>query len=180
LINFVFSTKALSDKSLYPLCINRLSFEHKYYKTRNSFRIAICAKELNIHVFTSLWKAFEEKLTNVTGKADLVQLSGYYQYNARINGVMNFNSTSKVNSFWRVVQCVTRCIGVSTQLTVQKCAEYWGVKEEEIFSHLQSLRSIGYEVRSHNTNPQIPRGEYLIPYSFPTLNPKSVQLHKIL
>jgi DNA (cytosine-5)-methyltransferase 1 len=142
--------------------------------------IKLCAKELNTHVFTSLWKAFEEKLTNATGKADLVQLSGYYQYNARINGVMNFNSTSKVNSFWRVVQCVTRCIGVSTQLTIQKCVEHWGVKEEEIFSHLQSLRSIGYEVRSHNTNPQIPIGEYLIPYSFPTLNPKSVQLHKIL
>jgi hypothetical protein len=41
LINFIFSTKALSDKSLHQLYINRLSFEHKYYKTRNSFRIAI-------------------------------------------------------------------------------------------------------------------------------------------
>lgn len=48
--------------------------------------VKLCAKDLDTQVFTSLWKAFEEKLTEVTGKADLVQLSGYYQYDARIIG----------------------------------------------------------------------------------------------
>ncbi|WP_293146061.1 hypothetical protein [Okeania sp. SIO3I5] len=51
---------------------------------------------------------------------------------------------------------------------------------EEIFDYLQCLRKIGYEVRNHNTNPQILPGEYLIPYFFPTLTPKSVQLRKNL
>lgn len=142
--------------------------------------VKLCAKQLDTQVFTSLWKAFEEKLNRATGKADLVQLSGYYQYNPRISGVMNFHGKEKVNLFWRVVQCVTRCMATSVQLKVKEFAECWDVNEENVVYYLQSLRAIGYEVRSHNTNPQIPLGEYLIPYAFPTLNPKSVQLRKVL
>ncbi len=142
--------------------------------------VKLCAKQLDTQVFTSLWKAFEEKLNEATGKADLVQLSGYYQYNARISGIMNFYGKEKVSLFWRVVQCVTRCMTTSAQLKVKEFAECWGVNQEDVVSYLQSLRAIGYEVRSHNTNPQIPLGEYLIPYAFPTLNPKSVQLRKVL
>lgn len=141
--------------------------------------VKLCAKDLNAQVFTALWKAFEEKLNEATGKADLVQLSGYYQYDARISGVMNFRSTLKVNSFWRVVQCVTRCIGIAAQLTATEFAALWGV-QEDVFFYLQSLKAMGYEVRSHNTNPQIPAGKYLIPYAFPTLNPHSVQLRKTI
>jgi DNA (cytosine-5)-methyltransferase 1 len=85
----------------------------------------------------------------------------------------------KVNSFWRVVQCVTRCIGTAAQLTATEFAELWGVKED-VFFYLQSLKAMGYEVRSHNTNPQIPAGKYLIPYAFPTLNSHSVQLRKTI
>lgn len=140
----------------------------------------LCAKQLDTRVFTSLWKAFEEKLNEATGKADLVQLSGYYQYNARISGIMNFYGEEKVDLFWRVVQCVTRCIATSAQLKAKEFAECWCVNEEDVVSYLKSLRAIGYEVRSHNTNPQIPLDEYLIPYAFPTLNPKSVQLRKVL
>jgi DNA (cytosine-5)-methyltransferase 1 len=158
---------------VYPSC----GYDDWVLGTRS---VKLCAKELDTQIFISLWKAFEEKLNEATGKADLVQLSGYYQYNARISGVMNFYTKSKVNSFWRVVQCVTRCIGIAAQLKATEFAEQWGVKEEDIFLYLQSLRAMGYEVRSHNTNPQIPAGEYLIPYAFPTLNPKSVQLRKIL
>jgi DNA (cytosine-5)-methyltransferase 1 len=142
--------------------------------------VRLCAKQLDTQVFTSLWKAFEEKLNEATGKADLVQLSGYYQYKARISGVMNFYSKEKIDLFWRVVQCVTRYVAISAPLKVQEFAEFWGVNEEDVFFYLKSLRAIGYEVRSHNTNPQIPLGEYLIPYAFPTLNPKSVQLRKTL
>jgi DNA (cytosine-5)-methyltransferase 1 len=140
--------------------------------------VKLCGKDLDMQVFTSLWKAFEEKLTEVTGKADLVQLSGYYQYNAQINGVMNFDPKLKINQFWRVVQCVTRCIGIATQLSDKELAEKWGVKAEDIYSYLKSLRTMGYEVRNNKTNAQIPEGKYLIPYTFPTLNPKSVQLRK--
>ncbi|QLE50821.1 DNA cytosine methyltransferase [Nostoc sp. C057] len=142
--------------------------------------VKLCAKALDTQLYTSLWKAFEEKLTEATGKADLVQLSGYYQYTARISGIITFHPQLKVKPLWRVIQCVTRCIGTAAQLSATELAELWGVKAEDVFSYLQSLRAMGYEVRNHNTNPQISKGEYLIPYAFPTLNPKSVQLRKNL
>ncbi|MBD2522933.1 DNA cytosine methyltransferase [Nostoc sp. FACHB-133] len=142
--------------------------------------VKLCAKALDTQLYTSLWKAFEEKLTEATGKADLVQLSGYYQYNARISGIITFHPKLEVKPLWRVIQCVARCIGTAAQLSATELADLWGVKAEDVFSYLQSLRAMGYEVRNHNTNPQIPKGEYLIPYAFPTLNPKSVQLRKNL
>ncbi|MEO1185946.1 MAG: DNA cytosine methyltransferase, partial [Cyanobacteria bacterium J06636_27] len=127
-----------------------------------------------------LWKAFEEKLIQITGMADLVQLSGYYQYNPKITGIINFSPQSKVSYFWYIVQSIVRGIGVAKQLSASELASLWKVESENIFSYLQSLRSIGYEVRNHNTNSQIPQGKYLIPYAFPTLTPKSVQLRKSL
>ncbi len=143
-------------------------------------KVKLCANDLDQNLFTALWKAFEEKLLEMTGMADLVQLSGYYQYNPRISGIMSFHPELKVTLFWRVVQCVVRGIGVATQLSAGDLASLWGVKAENVFSYLTSLRTMGYEVRNHNTNPQIPQGEYLIPYAFPTLTPRSVQLRKNL
>ncbi|HEY9834283.1 MAG TPA: DNA cytosine methyltransferase [Stenomitos sp.] len=141
-------------------------------------QVKLCANNLDRHIFTALWKAFEEKLIELTGMADLVQLSGYYQYSSRIRGVLNFNPNLKVEKFWRIVQHVVEGIGVATQLSAQGLGLLWDVNTDDVFSYLQSLRHLGYEVRNHNTNSQIPKGEYLIPYAFPTLNPKSVQLRK--
>ncbi len=143
-------------------------------------KVKLCAKDLDKRVFTALWKAFEEKLTELTDKADLVQLSGYYQYNARICGTLTFQPQLEVDTFWRVVQCVVTGIGVAIQVSAQELAALWAVKAEDVFSCLKCLRSMGYEVRNHNTNPQITKGEYLIPYAFPTLTPRSVQLRKKL
>jgi DNA (cytosine-5)-methyltransferase 1 len=143
-------------------------------------KVKLCAKDLEKSVFTALWKAFEEKLVEVTGKADLVQLAGYYQYTPRIRGVMSFDPQLRVEPFWRVVQGVVSGIGVATQLSVQELSLLGGVNIGEVFSYLQALRSLGYEVRNHHTNSQIPKGEYLIPYAFPTLTPKSIQLRKNL
>ncbi|MBD1939436.1 DNA cytosine methyltransferase [Microcoleus sp. FACHB-68] len=146
----------------------------------NTSKVKLCAKNLNKSVYTCLWKAFEEKLIEVTGKADLVQLSGYYQYPPRISAEITFHHSLTVDPFWVVVQCVVRGIGVATQMPAQKLAALWKVKEKDVFSYLKSLRSMGYEVRNHNTNSQITQGEYLIPYAFPTLSPRSVQLGKNL
>ncbi|WP_413038959.1 DNA cytosine methyltransferase [Roseofilum sp. Guam] len=142
--------------------------------------VTLSANKLDTTLFTSLWKAFEEKVNEATGKADLVQLSGYYQYKPCIRGIMSFCPQIEVDIFWHILESVTRCIGTTTQLTAKELANYWGVNAEDIFSYLKVLRAMGYEVRSHNTNPQIPVNQYLIPYAFPTLNPKSVQLHKKL
>jgi DNA (cytosine-5)-methyltransferase 1 len=143
-------------------------------------KVRLCANDLNMYLFTALWKAFEEKVIEFTGMADLVQLSGYYQYNPRIKGILTFHPALQVEPFWRVIQYVVGGLGVATQLSAQSLALLWGVNTDDVFSYLQSLRQLGYEVRNHNTNPQIPKGEYLIPYAFPTLTPKSVQLRKNL
>lgn len=141
-------------------------------------QVKLCANHLDPCVFTALWKAFEEKLIKLTEMADLVQLSGYYQYSPRIRRCLTFNDHFKVEPFWHVIQCVVGGIGVATQLSAQELGLLWAVKADDVFSYLQFLRHLGYEVRNYNTNPQIPKGEYLIPYAFPTLNPKSVQLRK--
>jgi DNA (cytosine-5)-methyltransferase 1 len=143
-------------------------------------KVKLYANNLDRYLFTALWKAFEEKLIELTGMADLVQLSGYYQYSPRIKGILTFNPNLKIEPFWHVVQYVLRGIGVATQLSAQQLALLWAINADDVFSYLQSLRHLGYEVRNHNTNPQIPKGQYLIPYAFPTLNPKSVQLRKKL
>ncbi len=143
-------------------------------------KVKLCAKSLNVNLFTALWKAFEEKLIEITGMADLVQLSGYYQYSPKISGIMNFERELKADTLWRILQSLVRGIGVAKQLSASELASLWTVETQNIFSYLQSLRSIGYEVRNNNTNSQIPKGKYLIPYAFPTLTPKSVQLRKSL
>jgi DNA (cytosine-5)-methyltransferase 1 len=142
--------------------------------------VKLCANDIDPCVFTALWKALEEKIIELTGMADLVQLSGYYQYSLKIRSRLTFNRHFEVEQFWHVVQCVLEGIGVATQLTAPELGLLWAVNADDVFSYLQSLRNLGYEVRNHNTNPQIHKGEYLIPYSFPTLNPKSVQLRKQL
>lgn len=43
---------------------------------------------------------------------------------------MNFHPQREVDSFWRVVQCITRCIGTAAQLTTTELAEQWGVMEQ--------------------------------------------------
>jgi DNA (cytosine-5)-methyltransferase 1 len=143
-------------------------------------KVKLCANKLGKCVFTALWKAFEEKFVEMTGMADLVQLSGYYQYSPRISGVLTFNPSLNIAPFWRVVQCVVSGIAVATQLSAKELALLWGVNPDDTFSYLQDLRAMGYEVRNHNTNPQISTGKYLIPYTFPTLTPRSVQLRKNL
>ncbi len=143
-------------------------------------QVKLIARDLDGRIFTALWKAFEEKLTELTRKADLVQLSGYYQYKPHLNSKMTINDQLKNDKFWQIIQCLINGIGVANQLSKQQLAFLWGVNNNEIFSYLKRLRIMGYEIRNHQTNPQINPGEYLIPYAFPTLTPKSVQLRKTL
>lgn len=154
-----------------------VGYEHWVLGTN---QVKLVANHLDPCIFPALWKAFEEKLIELTGMADLVQLSGYYQYSPKIRGRLTFNPNLKVEQFWHVVKCVVEGIGVATQFSSQGLGLLWAVNADDVLSCLQSLRHLGYEVRNHNTNPQIPKGEYLIPYAFPTLNPKSVQLRKKL
>jgi DNA (cytosine-5)-methyltransferase 1 len=127
--------------------------------------------------FTATWKAFERVLGEREMKADLVQLNGYYQYEPSINAKMTYDHSDPI---WHVVSSVVAGHGVRAPSSGETLAFTWGVSADSIAGHCQSLRDLAYEVRNSNTNPQIPAGTWLIPYAFPTLNPKSVQLTKSL
>lgn len=143
-------------------------------------RVRLVAEDPDPRTFTALWKAFEEKTSELYGIADLVQLSGYYQYRPKITARLDFPALESNAALWHVVRCVVSGAGVARQLPARHLGSVWEIEEEDVLPGLRFLREIGYEVRSRNTNPQIADGEYLIPYSFPTLTPKSVQLRKKL
>ena len=65
-------------------------------------------------------------------------------------------------------------------ITSKKLCSAWRVAPNKIIEIAGFLRRLGYEIRNHNTNPQIAEGDWLIPYAFPTLSPLSVQLRKMV
>ena len=154
-------------------------------------RIRLVAADDSPKTFMALWKALEERLLAVTGNADLVQLSGYYQYEPRVKIKLEYEGKKsifkldlqpgeEIEQFSSVLCFVLQGIGVASQLSISLFAQLWQCSERQVLPCLLILRQLGYEVRGHNTNPQISDGKYLIPYAFPTLTPRSVQLHKSL
>ena len=137
----------------------------------------ICAfiKSYDITGFIIAWKIIEAEIQKKNLKADLVQLNGYYQYPPRIQ--CDFETIDDNLLFLRSVVegSLTRSF-----IRTEDLATEWGVTEEEVVEKAELMRSLGYEIRNHNTNPQIEEGVWLIPYPFPTLTPRSIQLHKKL
>jgi DNA (cytosine-5)-methyltransferase 1 len=129
-------------------------------------------------VLVGAWKAFEAELARRNVKADLVQLCEYYQYRPRFSCRMTLGEGGDPR--WKVLQQVVEGVGTREILTGQRIARLWGCEETEVVGHMLWLRSLAYEARNRNTNFQIPQGSYLIPYTFPTLNPMSVQVRKSL
>lgn len=131
-------------------------------------------------VFTGAWKAFESELFRSGLKADVVQLCGYYQYTPAMKCSMSLENGNGLTKEWEIVRKVVNGNGVGEIHPLATVAQLWGVAKKDVLSHAQFLKTLGYEVRNHNTNPQIEKGHYLVPYSFPTFNPMSVQLRKSL
>jgi len=135
---------------------------------------------LNRDVFVAVWKAFETELIYRKLKADLIQLSGYYQYQPAMLAKMISTGHLDNSRYWKLVQQIIEGIGVRQQLPASHMAYLWKIEPQSVLEVMDFMRKLGYEVRNHCTNPQIAEGEYLIPYVFPTLNPMSVQLRKVL
>ena len=158
---------------------------------RHAARVTICARDndwvlgvgraiLEIYsteklAFTAAWKAFELELSENALKADLVQLNGYYQYEPKLicsvelcEGYPYAHVLKRVVAGKRVAQIVRN----------GELADEWQLDADEVMDAAAYLRSIGYEIRNHATNPQIGEGHWLIPYAFPTLTHRSVQLWK--
>src|SRR5690606_5528043 len=124
-------------------------------------------------LFTALWKAFETEIARIGLNADLVQLCGYYQHKPGIASHMTL--PDEIASLeWKTVQKVVDGIGTRSILSTEALSQMWEVEPTTVLKLAKKLKKIGYEVRNENTNPQIPDNHFLIPYSFPTLNPMSV------
>ena len=131
-------------------------------------------------MFTACWKAFEEILREKASLSDLVQLSGYYYYPQRITVQLRPQKGITTPSWFSVVERVAVGHGVGVLLDEKNLAESWNISELEVSDKLVLLRKLGFEVRSHHINPQIPSGHYLVPYSFPSLSYNSPQRRKEL
>ncbi|MCD8162045.1 MAG: DNA cytosine methyltransferase [Synergistaceae bacterium] len=125
--------------------------------------------------FTVGWKAFEQELIDNAIKADIVQLNGYYQYSPKL---LCQYDCSKPTMFDEILQDVVGGECVGRILSTETLAKRWNIPADSVIGVAERLRSYGYEIRNHNTNPQINEGEWLLPYSFPTLTKLSVQLRK--
>lgn len=142
-------------------------------------QVKLYALDWSLQTFTALWKAFEEQLALQTGIADLVQLRGYYQYPSKFTARMQFPHEAR-DPLWPILDIITQGIGCTKPLMDTDFAQLFQLANEDVLPTFEQLRQIGFEVRNHHTNPQILDNAYLIPYFFPTLTPRSVQLRKKL
>ena len=129
----------------------------------------------DIKGFTIAWKAFEHELIINSIKADIVQLNGYYQYVPKLKCRCTVKSPVKYGD---IVCKVVSGEPVTEMISSERLSECWTTPEEELIDVAEYLRTLGYEIRNHMTNPQIEEGYWLVPYAFPTLTPQSVQLRK--
>jgi DNA (cytosine-5)-methyltransferase 1 len=124
----------------------------------------------------ALWKFLEKKVKELAHKDDLIQLFGYYQY--RQDSLYRFvflNKRMRRDPFWKVASQIISGIAVGSPLPLSELSDIYDVENNVLLTVLRQLKDIGYEIRNHNTNSQIKKDHYLIPYPFATLNERSLQ-----
>jgi len=139
--------------------------------------VELCINSVRNLAFTAAWKAFELELVQNCIKADIVQLNGYYQYIPKLRCKCEYQADYPFGS---ILKNILEGNAISKIQNTQELAEKLNIQGSDVLLVAEHLKSIGYEIRNHFTNPQIEIDNWLIPYSFPTLTPRSVQLRKKL
>lgn len=122
------------------------------------------------------WKYFEFLLTKYSHKDDLIQLLGYYQYKRLFSIKSEVDPRlKKADANWVIWEHVSQGVGVGQIVEDYILTELYDLPWEVVSNSLRHLKRVGFEIRSSKTNKQIPKGSYLIPYPFPTLNSRSLQ-----
>jgi DNA (cytosine-5)-methyltransferase 1 len=124
------------------------------------------------------WKALELYLSERNLKNDLVQLGGYYQYESNLRIKINFESKVTQKFVWNLLARSINEGIIGKSMKYDDVSDILELGAKELVGFMSDLRDLGFEIRNRNTNSQIPEDTLLIPYAFPTLNSRSVQLHK--
>jgi DNA (cytosine-5)-methyltransferase 1 len=130
----------------------------------------------NEYGITAIWKYLESLVKAHYHKDDLVQLFGYYQSPNQYRIALEYNNkTLEREYFWHILANISKghLVGKITKMTEISTA--FDIEPEILVSQLRKLKSLGFEIRNHNTNQQIKEGYVLVPYSFPSLNERSLQ-----
>lgn len=128
--------------------------------------------------YTVMWKALDYELIEHHLKGDLVQLSGYYQYEPKIKISIQSFEGLPINQ--ELLSLILHNEITAKTFSLLNLSKVVNLSEKELKSQLIYLKKLGYEIRNYNTNEQIPQGKWMIPYAFPSLTNLSVQLYKEL
>ena len=139
--------------------------------------IQIQAQAMSRQTFTGALKVFERWMRDIFGVEDLIQLNGYYQNKASLE--VQFDSKSQSEFALAYASLASGAI-VGEILPSSAFIALTSKSSASIDSIMDVFRDYGFEIRNSMTNPQIPEEHYLVPYLFPTLNARSVQLKKSL
>jgi len=112
-------------------------------------------------------------------KADLVQLNGYYQYSSNLIYNIEFFH-NPIEEIWNLIEDIFNDPQIGQIHSINNFASKYNLEPSRLINLFKQLRLLGYEIRNHNTNPEISINDYLVPYKFPTLTPLSVQLKRNL
>lgn len=144
--------------------------------TLNTKTIKLISFSKNPSSLVALWKYLEKMLKKFAHKDDLIQLFGYYQYRQKSNFIFTFSNNALADSaYWDMVKNITEGLAVGMPLHINEISDVFQLEHNSFLSSIKDLKAIGYEIRNHNTNPQLDVDCYLIPYQFPTLNERSLQ-----
>lgn len=125
---------------------------------------------------TAIWKYLESLVKIHFHKDDLVQLFGYYQYSNNYSIILECKASSlRSDPLWTVLSEISQSSFVGRITHINDIVDVYGIDEHSLISQLRKLKSLGFEIRNHNTNKQIKMNHVLIPYSFPSLNERSLQ-----
>ena len=142
-------------------------------------QIVVQGEKISETIFVSGWKAFEKVIREAQIKADLVQLNGYYQYPPAFFAELTFDDFVP-DWRWQAIAKVISGVATRNIMSGHDMAKSLDIPPKKILEFALWMRTLGFEVRNHDTNPQISVGNFLIPYGFPTLSTSSVQLRKKL
>ena len=182
--NFEFTTTRkvwrfiLTEKNVIPE--KQYSINIRLSKTQSSIlntnKIELLSMSDNVTTLSALWKFLEKTIKDISHKDDLIQLFGYYQYHQKNEFNLSFHNKALKNiGCWKMAKSITDGLTSGTPLHIDEISAIFQLNKVEFSTSVKKLKSVGYEIRNHNTNPQIDNDCYLIPYPFPTLNERSLQ-----